>query len=156
MIWVILSTLFAFIMAITMVVYRLKSGEKPITARRIIMPPLFMSTGACMFFIPALKISWLQVLEAFLMGMIFSVFLIKTSHFKIDHQTIYLIPSKAFAYILVGLLIVRIILKLIISTHISLAETSGMFFILAFSMILNWRINMLIKYKKIRMKLSSN
>lgn len=108
-----------------------------------------MSTGSAMFLIPALQISWLQVVEAFSVGVIFSIFLIKTSRFKIKDQDIYLIPSKAFAFILFGLLIFRIILKLIISTKISLAETSGMFFILAFGMILSWRISMLIKFKKL-------
>lgn len=155
MIWIILSTSIAFIMALSMIFYRLKSAKKPASVKKIILPPLFMSTGALMFFIPALQISWLQVLEAFSVGVIFSIFLIKTSRFEVKEQSIYLIPSKAFAFILFALLILRILLKLIISTHISLAETSGMFFILAFGMILSWRISMLIKYKKIEKEIKS-
>lgn len=149
MIWAILSTVVAFMMALTMVFYRLKSAKRPASVKKIILPPIFMSTGAFMFLIPTLQISWLQVLEAFTVGVIFSFFLIKTSRFEIKDQEIYLIPSKAFAFILFGLLLLRIILKLIISTQISLAETSGMFFILAFGMILSWRIAMLVKFKKL-------
>lgn len=153
MIWVILSTLIAFVMALSMIFIRLKSAKKPATVKKIILPPLFMSTGAAMFFVPALQISWLQVVEAFSVGVVFSVFLIKTSRFEIKDEEIYLIPSKAFAFILFGLLIFRVILKLIISTQISLAETSGMFYILAFGMILSWRVSMLIKFKKLENKM---
>lgn len=154
MIWVILSTLIAFIIAFSMIFIRLKSAKKPVSVKKIILPPLFMSTGTVMFLIPALQITWSQVFEAFIVGVIFSVFLIKTSRFETKDKDIYLIPSKAFAFILFGLLILRIFLKLIISTQISLAETSGMFFILAFGMILSWRVSMLIKFKELKNKIN--
>lgn len=156
MFWVISSTIIAFMMALAMTFYRLKSASKPASVKKIILPPFFMSTGALMFLIPALQISWSQVFEAISVGVIFSFFLIKTSHFEIKHQEIFLIPSRAFVFILFGLLIFRIILKLIISTKISLAETSGMFFLLALGMIVSWRIVMLIKFKRIERKLKMN
>lgn len=150
MIWGIASTVVALMMAITMIFVRLKMAKKPATMKKIILPPLFMSTGALMFIFPQFQISWLQVFEAFFVGMIFSVLLIKSSKFEVREGGIYLNPSKAFPVILVGLLVLRIILKLIIGATISLGETSGMFFILAFGMILTWRVVMLLQFLQIK------
>ncbi|WP_373896251.1 CcdC family protein [Virgibacillus natechei] len=146
MFWLVASTVVAAFMAGTMIVIRLKAAKRPASIKKIILPPLFMSTGALMFIFPAFQIRWIQVLEAVAVGIICSIFLIKTSKFEIRDQAIYLIPSKAFAFILIGLLLFRIIFKLVIGSTISLGETSGMFFILAFGMIVTWRLSMLYKF----------
>lgn len=155
MIWVIGSTIVAAFMAITMIFVRLRAAKAPTSVKKIILPPLFMSTGAFMFIFPVFQISWLQVLEAFLIGMIFSVFLIKSSKFEINGNDIYMNPSKAFPVILLSLLAVRLVLKLIIGSVISFGETSGMFFMLAFGMIVTWRIAMLYKYLQLRKLISA-
>ncbi|WP_096269795.1 CcdC family protein [Paucisalibacillus globulus] len=153
MFWIIASTIVALFMASLMIVVRLKASKRPASVKRIILPPLFMSTGALMFVFPEFRVHWMQVLEALTIGVFFSVFLIKTSKFEIRSEQIYLIPSKAFAFILVGLLIIRLILKLIIGSTITLGETSGMFFLLAFGMLVSWRIAMLYKYKQLEKQL---
>lgn len=156
MFWAVASTVVAMFMAITMIFYRLKVAEKPASVKKIILPPLFMSTGALMFLFPIFQVSWLQAIEALAVGMFFSIFLIKTSKFEIRNQNIYLIPSKAFAFILFGLLGIRIIAKLILNSQISLGETSGMFFLLAFGMIATWRLAMLYKFKKLETKFEND
>lgn len=153
MFWAVASTIVAMFMAVTMIFYRLKVAEKPASIKKIILPPIFMSTGALMFLFPEFQIKWIQVVEAMIVGVIFSIFLIKTSRFEIRNKDIYLIPSKSFAFILFGLLGVRIIAKVIINSQISLGETSGMFFLLAFGMIVSWRLAMLYKFKKLENKL---
>src|SRR5690625_899472 len=156
MFWLIASTAVAAVMAMAMIMVRLKAAKKPTNAKRIILPPLFMSTGALMFLFPVFHITWLQFLEAIAVGVICSLFLIKTSKFEIRDHAIYLIPSKAFTFILIGLLTFRIILKLLIGSSISFGETSGMFFVLAFGMIMTWRISMLYKFlqleKQVKLK----
>src|SRR5699024_5868408 len=147
---VVVTTVIAFVMALTMIFYRLKSAEQPTSVKKIILPPLFMSTGAVMFLFPVFRLNLLQVFEALVIGMIF---LIKTSKLEIRGRDIYLIPSKSFAFILVGLLALRIIAKFIMNIQISLGETSGMFFLLAFGMIVTWRLSMLYQFKKLEAKL---
>lgn len=149
----ILSTIVAAFMATTMILVRMRASEKPASIKKIILPPLFMSTGALMFLFPMFRLQFSDVLEALLVGIFFSFFLIKFSRFEIKNNEIYLIPSKAFIFILFGLLILRIIIKLIIGSNISFGETSGMFFLLGFGMIFTWRIAMLIKYLKLKNKL---
>lgn len=150
----ILSTVVAAVMASTMIFVRMKASKKPTTVKKIILPPLFMSTGAFMFLFPMFRLSFLNVIEALIVGVLFSIFLIKYSKFEIKDNDIYLIPSKSFVFILFGLLLVRIIFKLIIGSQISFGETSGMFFLLGFGMIFTWRIAMLYKFLQIKKELN--
>ncbi|GIO23193.1 CcdC family protein [Oceanobacillus sp. J11TS1] len=149
------TAVFAF-MAIVMIFVRMRASKRPASVKRIILPPFFMSTGALMFLFPMFRISWLQVAEALIVGMIFSIFLIKTSKLEHAGEHIYVKPSKVFPIILIGLLIVRITIKLIIGTSISVGETSGMFFLLALGMIGTWRLAMLYQYVQLRKKQSAS
>ncbi|WP_409305553.1 CcdC family protein [Peribacillus sp. SCS-155] len=148
------STAVAILMALMAFTIRMKAAKRPVTTKKIILPPLFMSTGALMFLFPVFQVSSNELLEAVFVGALFSLLLIKTSNFEIKDDHIYLKRSKAFIYILIGLLIIRIIAKLIFSTYIDVGELSGMFFLLAFSMIVPWRIAMLIKYWKLKHQLT--
>ncbi|WP_082234106.1 CcdC family protein [Halobacillus massiliensis] len=149
MLWLIASTVAAAFMAIGMIFVRLRAAKRPASVKKIILPPLFMSTGALMFIFPVFRVGWSQVLEAVTIGAIFSFFLIRASKFEIREGDIYLKPSRAFIFILIGLLVLRIVLKLIIGSSISFGETSGMFFLLAFGMIITWRLAMLRQYLRL-------
>ncbi|WP_099355281.1 CcdC family protein [Fredinandcohnia onubensis] len=146
---VIASSIVAIMMAIFVTFLRAKSAQKPASVKKIILPPVFMSTGALMFVHPMFRVTPVEVLEAVVVGILFSILLIKTSSFEIRENEIYMKRSKAFIYILVGLLVIRIVLKSVLSTSIDFGELSGMFWILAFAMIVPWRIAMYVKYKKL-------
>ncbi|SEB15498.1 Membrane protein CcdC involved in cytochrome C biogenesis [Thalassobacillus cyri] len=156
MFWLIASTVVAAFMATAMIFVRMRAARRPASVKKIILPPLFMSTGAFMFVLPVFRVDWIQVLEAISFGALFSIFLIKTSNFEIREGDIYLKPSKAFMFILFGLLGLRIVLKLLIGQHVSFGETSGMFFLLAFGMIVTWRMAMLYRYLQLAKSLPEN
>src|SRR5690625_6680991 len=61
--WLIASTAVAAFMAVTMIIVRLKAAKKPASVKKIILPPLFMSTGSLMFFFPEFQVKWIQVFE---------------------------------------------------------------------------------------------
>jgi len=151
---VIASSIGAIGMAILAMFVRMKAAKKPATARKIILPPVFMSTGALMFVVPMFRVTYLELFEAMAVGLVFSILLIKTSKFEIRENEIYLKRSRAFVFILFGLLVLRIILKLLLSSTIDYGELSGMFFILAFSMILPWRIAMYLQFRRFQEKLT--
>lgn len=144
-----LSMIIAVCMALLVLFIRMKAAKKPSSVKKIVLPPIFMSTGALMFLFPEFRVSSLQIVEALTVGAIFSIFLIKTSKFEMKDNDIYLKRSKAFVFILLGLLAIRVVLKLVLSTQIDIGELTGMFWLLAFGMIVPWRIAMYIKYKKI-------
>lgn len=143
------SSILAICMGFFVLFIRMKAQKKPVSGKKIILPPLFMSTGALMFLFPFFRVTLGELLEALTVGMLFSILLIKTSKFEIRDNDIYLKRSKAFAFILIGLLIFRIAAKSLLSASIDYGSLSGMFWILAFGMIVPWRIAMYLQYRKL-------
>ncbi|WP_102262373.1 CcdC family protein [Mesobacillus jeotgali] len=151
--YVLASTVGAIGMAIFVTFMRMKAAKRPASAKKIILPPIFMSTGALMFIFPVFRVHFLQIIEALSVGILFSILLIKTSKFEVRGREIFLKRSKAFVFILIGLLIVRVIAKLVLSSSIDFGELSGMFWILAFGMIVPWRVAMYLQFKKLHNEL---
>lgn len=146
--WVLITTVLAVIMGIFMMIFRMKMAQHPASIKKIILPPLFMSTGAFMFIFPMFRVPFNQVLEALLLGAFFSIFLIRSSKFVLIENKIYLQPSRVFPLVLISLLAIRTGLKLYFGNKVSIGETSGIFFLLGFGMIATWRIAMLFEYKR--------
>ena len=151
---IIVSTVFAIGMGIAVTTIRAKSAKRPASVKKILLPPLFMSTGALMFIFPFFRVTGLEFIEAIIAGILFSTVLIWTSKFERRDGDIYLKQSKAFIFILFGLLIVRIIAKLVLSSTIDIGALSGMFWILAFGMIVPWRIAMYMQFRKLQKEVS--
>lgn len=146
----IIATLVMVVMASSVIFIRLKASRRPVTIKKIIMPPIGMSTGALMFVVPEFHIPIIWGLIAFVVGwFLFSYPLIRTTHFEIINDEVYAQRSPGFAFILIGLLAVRLILHEVIEQYISVLQTGSLFFLLAFGMIINWRLFMLKKYREI-------
>ncbi|MCD7033659.1 cytochrome c biogenesis protein CcdC [Metabacillus sp. GX 13764] len=150
---VVISSIVAVVMGILVMFVRMRASKKPASAKKIILPPFFMSTGALMYIFPQFRISGAEILESVIIGALFSILLIATSKFEVRDSDIYLKRSKAFVFVLFGLLFIRIALKSYLSSTIDVGELGGMFFLLAFSMLLPWRIAMYFSYKKLYSKL---
>ncbi|GAB0169361.1 cytochrome c biogenesis protein CcdC [Lysinibacillus sp. CTST325] len=148
--YVIGSTIMAIFMGTFVMVLRMRASKKPTNEKKIIIPPIAMSSGALMFLFEQFRVPPMQILEAAAVGILFSTILIATSKFEVKGQDIYLKRSKAFVFILIGLLVFRIIAKMILSSSIDVGELAGMFWILAFAMLLPWRIAMLVQFIKIK------
>jgi membrane protein CcdC involved in cytochrome C biogenesis len=146
----VIAPIFAFIMALTVIFVRIKAADKPTNAKKILIPPLGMSTGFLMFLYPPVHIPWSWAIASFLVGALFlSIPLIQTSKFEIIDGQVYLKRSRAFIYILLILFVIRMSLHTYIEHFISYYQTASLFFILAFGMLLPWRIAMYIQYKKL-------
>lgn len=143
------TTVMATFMGILAIFVRSKSAKRPVSVKKIILPPVFMSTGALMFIFEEFRVAPLQIVEALIVGILFSLILIKTTKFEIREGNIYMKRTKAFAFILFGLLFIRLIAKLVLSSTIDVGELGGMFWILAFGMIVPWRLAMLRKYHQL-------
>lgn len=148
------SSIGAIFMGVFVLFVRIKSQKSPVNVRKIIIPPVAMSTGALMFLFEEFRVAPMQILEASILGLLFSTVLIATSKLEIREDAIYLKRSKAFAFILIGLLILRIVLKSVFSSSLDVGELGGMFFLLAWSMIVPWRLGMLRQYKKLEKSLT--
>ncbi|MGV3097085.1 MULTISPECIES: CcdC family protein [Staphylococcus] len=153
MAYLVFSIVFALFMGIVVIFIRMKAQNFPVNEKKIILPPFFMATGALMYVIPYFRLTGMEILESIILGVLFSTVLIWTSHFEIHGTDIYMKRSKAFPIILISLLIIRTVIKIFISSQIDPGEIGGMFFLLAFSMIVPWRLAMLYKYKKLKSKI---
>lgn len=147
-----ITTLGALIMGVLAMFVRSRAAKKPASVKKILLPPLFMSTGALMFIFPFFRVAPAQIAEALAAGAVFSIVLIWTSKFEVKDGEIYLKQSKAFVFILIGLLLLRIAAKVILSSTIDIGELGGMFWILAFGMIIPWRTAMYFQYRNLAEK----
>jgi membrane protein CcdC involved in cytochrome C biogenesis len=150
-----LSHLTSFLITIlggfTVIVLRLKSSNRPASLRKIIIPPAGMSTGLLMFLAPETRIPWLWALAAFVTGaFVFSLPLIRSTKLERAGRYIILKRSKAFMWIIIGMLAVRVALHDWVERYISVVQTAGLFYLLAFGMIVAWRLAMLRAYLVLR------
>ena len=151
------SIVVSLFMVVVVNLVRLRNTKKPVAAKKIILPPLFMATGAGMFLLPMFRPTLPELISSVVMGMLFSIILIKTSKFEIRDNQIYHQRSKLFLVALIGLVALRMIGKIILAETVNINPTqmSGIFFILAFSMILPWRISMYIGFRKLKRQLDN-
>ncbi len=144
----ILSTVIIVVGALSVIAVRLQAAKKPTSARKILIPPLGMSTGFLMFFAPMTRIPFTYGVIAFLFGCVFSIPLITTSKMHRQNGEVYLKRSPAFIIVLLALLLIRLALHTYIEKYVTIPQTGAIFFILAFGMLLPWRVAMYGRYKK--------
>jgi membrane protein CcdC involved in cytochrome C biogenesis len=130
--------------------WRVRETQRPVTAVKLLAPPLGMSTGFAMFLVPETRVPLLWALGAFAAGAIlFSYPLVYTSKLVRRGDTIALQRSPAFLWIILGLFAVRLAARSYIEKIISLPQTGGLFFVLAFGMILPWRAALYARYRRL-------
>lgn len=145
-----LASIMAVFMGIGVIFVRQRASARPLSLKKIVIPPVMMSTGALMYVFPYFRLSGTEILEALIIGLAFSLLLVFTTRYEEKNDELYVKPSKWFLGILLGLLILRLGLKSILSMSISPGEIGGMFFLLAFIMIVVWRLSMLVKYRNFK------
>ncbi|MBP3964921.1 CcdC family protein [Paenibacillus lignilyticus] len=144
------SIVITLLSGVAVMFLRLRASNRPTTMRKIIVPPIGMSTGFLMFVAPVTHVPWLWGIAAFAVGaVLFAYPLIRTSKLERVGETIVLKRSKMFIFILLGLLIVRLLVHNVVEQAVSIPQTGALFFVLAFGMIVVWRIAMLQSYLKL-------
>ncbi len=130
--------------------WRIREGQTPVTVRKIVIPPLGMATGFCMFLVPAFRLPLGWALGAFVVGAVVLAYpLILTSRLKIVGDSVMMHRSIAFFVVVVVLAAVRYYARSYFDKVITIQQTAGLFFVLAFGMILRWRLNMLLEYRRL-------
>ncbi|UFJ41970.1 cytochrome c biogenesis protein CcdC [Brevibacillus humidisoli] len=145
----VVGTIAALILAAVIILIRLRAAERPVSSKKILLPPLMMTTGFSMFHFPEVLTPISYDLVAFLAGMLFSIPLILSSRFEVVGEHVYLKRSKAFIGVLLALFVIRLIVKVEVGDLFTPMQTAGLFFVLAYGMILPWRIAVYIMYRQI-------
>jgi membrane protein CcdC involved in cytochrome C biogenesis len=143
-----LSLVSSVVGAAVVMLWRVSETRSPISARKILIPPMGMATGFAMFLVPVFRIPWTWALDAFLLGaLVFAYPLLRTSRLVREGNDVMLQRSNAFLAVLFVLAGVRIGARGYLDQILSVQQTAGLFFILAFGMILRWRARMYIEYR---------
>src|SRR5262245_38142461 len=87
--------------AAAVITWRVRETKSPVTARKILIPPIAMSTGFFMFVAPPARVPLTWALGAFVAGALFFAYpLVRTSELTRVDGAIMLRRSKAFLWIL--------------------------------------------------------
>jgi membrane protein CcdC involved in cytochrome C biogenesis len=138
----------ALIGSLAILAWRVRESRRPVSLRSLIIPPLGMSTGFSMFAMPAFRIPWTWGLGAFVLGaLVFAYPLVSSPQLTIEDGLIMMRRSRWFLVVILGLAAVRLGLREYVSSIISVQQTAGLFFLLAFGMIVRWRTTLLLEYR---------
>jgi membrane protein CcdC involved in cytochrome C biogenesis len=130
--------------------WRVSEGRSAVTLRKILIPPMGMATGFCMFLVPAFRVPLLWAACAFLLGATALAYpLLRTSRLVRDGEAIMMQRSNSFFLVIVLLAVIRIAAHTYIDRFLDYRQTGALFFVLAFGMILRWRLRMYFEYRKI-------
>ena len=133
---------------IAVMVWRIREGRTAVTIRKIIIPPLGMATGFSMFVVPGFRVPWTWGALAFLIGAIFLAYpLLVTSRLVRDGDSIMMKRSNAFFVVVIALAAIRYFARGYLDSLLSMQQTAALFFVLAFGMIVRWRLRMLQEYR---------
>ena len=130
--------------------WRIREGRTAVNLRKIVIPPLGMATGFCMFLVPAFRIPLLWAVGAFLIGAALLAYpLLRTSRLVREGEAIMMQRSNSFFLVVIALAIVRLLARSYLDSMLSITQTGALFFILAFGMILRWRLSMYFEYRQL-------
>lgn len=145
-----MSVLSSVVGAAVVMAWRVREGRTAVTVKKIVIPPLGMATGFCMFLAPNFRIPLLWAACAFLLGATALAYpLLRTSRLVRDGEAIMMQRSNAFFLVVVFLAVIRIAARTYIDRYVDVSQTGALFFVLAFGMILRWRMRMYFEYRQL-------
>ena len=138
----------AGLVAVTM--WRLREARTAVSLRKIVIPPLGMATGFSMFLVPAFRIPWAWAGMAFAIGAVALAWpLLLTTRLERQGESIMMKRSSAFLAVILVLAAIRFAARGYFDTILTGQQTAGVFFILAFGMIVIWRAKMLMDFRRL-------
>jgi membrane protein CcdC involved in cytochrome C biogenesis len=138
--------------AMLVIAWRMRETTRPLTAQRIVMPPLGMSTGFSMFAYAPFRIPALWAVSAFALGaLVLSYPLIRSSRLMRDGDVVRLHRSRGFLWIVLGLAAIRVAARSYFDQVISPLQSASLMFVLAFGMIAMWRVRMFLEYRRLQL-----
>ena len=130
--------------------FRWFEGQRPITVKSLLAPPLGMSTGLMMFAWPSTQIPWSWGLLGCLTGaLLLALPLIYTSPLEARNGRIYLRRSPVFFLVLLLLIALRLGLRHWLEQYLSWPQAAGLFYLVALGMMWRWRLALFLRFREL-------
>jgi membrane protein CcdC involved in cytochrome C biogenesis len=130
--------------------WRVKEAQGAVSLKKIVIPPLGMATGFSMFVVPAFRVPWTWAAVAFFTGALALAWpLLLTSRLVRQGDVVMMQRSNAFFGVILALAAIRLLARGYLDTLLSAQQTGALFYLLAFGMILRWRTQMFLEYRKL-------
>lgn len=137
--------------------WRLREARTAVSLKKIVIPPLGMATGFSMFLVPAFRIPWTWAGLAFLTGAIALAWpLLLTTRLERQGDAVMMRRSSAFLVVILALAAIRFAARGYFDTILTTQQTAGIFFILAFGMIVIWRAKLLMDFRRLNADLETD
>jgi membrane protein CcdC involved in cytochrome C biogenesis len=144
----ILSLISSVVGAIVVLMWRVRETRRPVSTKSIVIPPLGMATGFSMFIVPMFRVPLTWGVGAFVAGALALAYpLVRTSRLVREGDVVMLHRSNVFFAVLIVLAGIRIAARGYFDHVLTVQQTAGLFFVLAFGMILRWRMQMFFDYR---------
>jgi membrane protein CcdC involved in cytochrome C biogenesis len=135
---------------VTVTMWRLREARTAVSLRKIVIPPLGMATGFSMFVLPAFRVPWAWAGLAFVIGAVALAWpLLLTTRLERRGDAVIMKRSSAFLLVILVLALIRFAARGYFDTILTTEQTAGIFFILAFGMIVRWRAKMLVDFRRL-------
>ena len=135
---------------IAVLTWRVREARSAVSLRKIVIPPLGMATGLCMFIAPAFRVPWSWGLLAFVIGAAALAYpLLLTSRLVRQGDAVMMQRSNAFFAVILVLAAIRLLARGYFDTLLSASQTGAIFYLLALGMIVRWRAQMLLEYRRL-------
>ncbi len=136
--------------ALAVLAWRVREARSAISLKKIVIPPLGMATGMCMFIVPAFRVPWSWAAIAFFTGAIALAYpLLLTSRLERQGDVVMMRRSNAFITVILALAAIRVLARGYLDTILTVEQTGALFYLLAFGMIVRWRTQMLLEYRRL-------
>lgn len=128
--------------------WRVHETSRAISVKKIVMPPLGMATGLSMFAVRGFRVPWHWAGSALLVGAVLLAYpLVRTTRLERRGEDVILHRSKALFAVILGLAAIRFAARGYLDSLLSAGQTAGLAYLLAFGMIVRWRVQMLRDYR---------
>jgi len=130
--------------------WRVREARGAVSLKKIVIPPMGMATGLGMFAMPAFRIPWTWGVLAFVTGAAALAYpLLLTSRLVRQGDAVMMQRSNAFFAVILLLAAIRLLARGYLDTVLTASQTGAVFYLLALGMIVRWRAQMLMEYRKL-------
>ena len=136
--------------ALAVLAWRIRESRGAVSIKKIVIPPLGMATGMCMFVMPAFRVplSWAAI--ALAIGAVALAYpMLLTSRLVRQGDVVMMQRSNAFFTVILALAAIRLLARGYFDTLLTGQQTAALFYLLAFGMIVRWRAQMFVEYRRL-------